>query len=105
VSADKAARLKAQLPGAPRGEQVVEDLPAPSTVHPYDHPSYWAAFILIGDPGGPMPEKAGAASGSSSSLWCFVTGLLAGGLLLGVVVVWRRHRHLDKISRSKREIP
>jgi CHAT domain-containing protein len=40
-----------ELDKLPRGEEV-ERPPAPVTkaVHPYGHPYYWAAFILIGDP-------------------------------------------------------
>jgi CHAT domain-containing protein len=40
-----------ELDKLPRGEEV-ERQPAPVTkaVHPYGHPYYWAAFILIGDP-------------------------------------------------------
>jgi CHAT domain-containing protein len=40
-----------ELDKLPRGVEV-ERPPAPATkaVHPYGHPYYWAAFILIGDP-------------------------------------------------------
>ena len=42
----EAARLR------PRGEveKVEEIVPEPTGSRPYEHPYYWAAFILIGDP-------------------------------------------------------
>jgi CHAT domain-containing protein len=39
------------LAALPRGaEREKPAAPVPATVHPYGHPYYWAAFILIGDP-------------------------------------------------------
>jgi CHAT domain-containing protein len=34
----------------PRGREVKRPRTVPARVHPYAHPYYWAAFILIGDP-------------------------------------------------------
>jgi CHAT domain-containing protein/Tfp pilus assembly protein PilF len=40
-----------QLAVLPRGEEREKPAaPVPAAVHPYGHPYYWAAFILIGDP-------------------------------------------------------
>jgi CHAT domain-containing protein len=40
-----------ELARLPRGaEREKQAAPVPAAVHPYGHPYYWAAFILIGDP-------------------------------------------------------
>jgi CHAT domain-containing protein len=56
----EAARRVAALAAADRGTKTTRPQPpqpatarasaAPTPAHPYDHPYYWAAFILIGDP-------------------------------------------------------
>ncbi len=54
LTADEAYELARQLPDdATRGSirQRQTRVSSPETVHPYEHPYYWAAFILIGDPG------------------------------------------------------
>jgi CHAT domain-containing protein len=39
------------LPGGTRGSQRKSDAPPPKDApRPFAHPSYWSAFILIGDP-------------------------------------------------------
>jgi CHAT domain-containing protein len=39
-----------QIAALPRGLEPVSQSAGPGrSAHPYDHPYYWAAFILIGD--------------------------------------------------------
>ncbi len=45
-SADKAA---AELPQQSRGK-VRGRIDGPVSIHPYEHPYFWAAFVLVGDP-------------------------------------------------------
>jgi CHAT domain-containing protein/Flp pilus assembly protein TadD len=88
LTAAEAARRR------PRGEveQVDAILPGPTDSRPYEHPYYWAAFILIGDPG----DLAAAPENQRSSLsgtiaWVIGSGVLVGALLLAVAArVWRR---------------
>jgi len=98
LSADEAGRLKAQLPGTSRGEKMVDDLPAPSALHPYEHPYYWAAFILIGDPGDLPLAQAGPAR--FSNFWLVVGGLLTGVCVLGAPLVWLWRRYPSKMKES-----
>jgi CHAT domain-containing protein len=51
LPAEQADALIAKLPPDERG-QVRERKPtaAPASAHPFEHPYFWAAFILIGDP-------------------------------------------------------
>ena len=42
-------REQATLPRSTRGHEEARR-PAPATTRPYEHPYYWAAFILVGDP-------------------------------------------------------
>jgi tetratricopeptide (TPR) repeat protein len=48
LSAEEASRRVTSLPSAVRGERV--KAPASGSVRPYEHPTYWAAFVLFGDP-------------------------------------------------------
>jgi CHAT domain-containing protein len=51
LTAEEARRLAADLPGGGRGTERArprDDRPAPA--RPFEHPHYWAAFILVGDP-------------------------------------------------------
>jgi CHAT domain-containing protein len=93
LPAEEVARLRGQLPGTARGRQKVGPLSAAGAVHPYAHPSYWAAFILIGDPGELRREPAG---GPRAAWWPTVAvlavGLSGGGLLLGVAALRGRRR-------------
>jgi CHAT domain-containing protein/Tfp pilus assembly protein PilF len=48
LNADQVERRLDELSrGAPRPRPAT---PVPAAVHPYGHPYYWAAFILVGDP-------------------------------------------------------
>jgi CHAT domain-containing protein len=51
LNVDEATRLGAGLPAAKRLAKVSgPPRPAAGSIRPYEHPYYWAAFILIGDP-------------------------------------------------------
>jgi tetratricopeptide (TPR) repeat protein len=89
LTKSEAARLR------PRGEvePVEEILPDPAGGRPYEHPYYWAAFVLIGDPGDLPPETANQPS---STRWIIpsVIGacVLAGALVMAVVARVRRRK-------------
>jgi CHAT domain-containing protein len=51
------AEVKQATAGLPAGRRIIEEdegpKPArirPASQHPFEHPYYWSAFILIGDP-------------------------------------------------------
>jgi CHAT domain-containing protein len=93
LSAEEVGRLTEQLPNPTRAAEQGADLPTPGVVHPYEHPFYWAAFILIGDPGDLVPEQATPPPASTfSTLWLVVGSLLAGSVFVGTFVAWRRSR-------------
>ena len=51
LTAREVANLEAALPGDTRGaERERKPSVSPEPIHPFEHPHYWAAFILIGDP-------------------------------------------------------
>jgi CHAT domain-containing protein len=59
LDAPEAARLAAAWAGSERGTKTTRPQPArpvrpptsaPAAGYPYDHPYYWAAFVLVGDP-------------------------------------------------------
>jgi CHAT domain-containing protein len=51
LTAKEAERLAKNLPTLERiGTASGQPQPAASSRHPYEHPYYWAAFILMGDP-------------------------------------------------------
>jgi CHAT domain-containing protein/tetratricopeptide (TPR) repeat protein len=47
LAADRGTKTSRPQPPRPATPRAVA---APTPAHPYDHPYYWAAFILIGDP-------------------------------------------------------
>ena len=48
LTPEEVGRLLTALPGNERGER--KGRPATGKSRRYEHPNYWAAFILIGDP-------------------------------------------------------
>jgi CHAT domain-containing protein len=51
LTAREVEELVKKLPG--RGRGTIDDLPRPAAAAPvrsFQHPYYWAGFILIGDP-------------------------------------------------------
>jgi hypothetical protein len=69
-----------------------------ATTRLYDHPHYWAGFILVGDPGDvsiPLPEpNQDEPAGSSPTTWAPIAlWIAAGGLAAGVcLAAWRFRR-------------
>jgi CHAT domain-containing protein len=95
LSWDEVNRLADDLPQGPRGKLApIQRRAARESRRPYDHPYYWAAFILVGDPGD-IPWDAGPAGGAAASggrgngLWTAVligTGVLLALALFGLLV-------------------
>jgi CHAT domain-containing protein/tetratricopeptide (TPR) repeat protein len=89
--------LQADLRRRSRGVVVAEGEPSTGepVVHLYEHPHYWAGFILIGDPGdvsAEIPESVAPSAQpvqveGGSSHWGTV-GLLVSLLVLVVLGVW-----------------
>jgi CHAT domain-containing protein len=49
LTTEEAARAESKLPQVSRGEpRPLKGMPV--SVHPYEHPHFWAAFVLVGDP-------------------------------------------------------
>jgi CHAT domain-containing protein/tetratricopeptide (TPR) repeat protein len=89
LTAAEAARRR------PRGEveQVDAILSGPTDSRPYEHPYYWAAFILIGDPGDLATEPENQRSSLSGAIaWVIGGGVLVGALLLAVAARVRRRK-------------
>jgi CHAT domain-containing protein/tetratricopeptide (TPR) repeat protein len=64
LTAEQAGQLLAGVPGEVRGQVRDWGPPAvPVAVHPFEHPYYWSAFILIGEPGDRMSETTPLADG------------------------------------------
>jgi tetratricopeptide (TPR) repeat protein len=102
LTASEAGRLKGELEAGRRGPPEAVSGPV-AAAHPYEHPTYWAAFILIGDPGdltGAVPVLAPAVDPPSPQpersigAWPWgAGGAVAVGLLFGAVG-WRRRRRV-----------
>src|SRR5262249_8051561 len=69
-------------------------------LRPFQHPYYWAGFILVGDPGdvsAPLPEPAGEATEPTPGpppSWRLAAGL--GGFVLGVALRFAAVPHLRR---------
>lgn len=71
--------------GETRGERPKETAVANAAAHPFDHPYYWSAFILIGDPGDlPQTESPKSARKNLDPVATLLLLLLAlGGITAG----------------------
>jgi CHAT domain-containing protein len=49
LTVEEAGVAESKLPQVSRGD-VRKLKGTPVSVHPYDHPHFWAAFVLVGDP-------------------------------------------------------
>jgi CHAT domain-containing protein len=49
LTIDEAGAAESKLPQISRGE-VRHRVDAPTAIHPYQDPHFWAAFVLVGDP-------------------------------------------------------
>jgi CHAT domain-containing protein len=90
----------ARLPGGSRGDEVKLEAAA-ETSHPYDHPHYWGAFFLLGDPGDVAEQEragheavaaapAAAGGGLPAAFWLGTGAVLC--LLGTAVLLWRLRR-------------
>jgi CHAT domain-containing protein len=105
---EEAVRLLSQLPRGARGEEPVQGKGPIQLGRPYEHPYYWAGFILIGDPGdvsqampvlGDMPPTAtaGPAVAGGVGRWWW----LAAGVGVSVGGLWLARRfHRSARSRA-----
>jgi CHAT domain-containing protein len=92
LSVAEVTRLKAQLLGRTRGPEPTAARP-PGAVRPYAHPFYWAAFILVGDPGDLAPEPGSRSPADEPTALVLTSGsLLVCGTLLFIVFARRRAR-------------
>jgi tetratricopeptide (TPR) repeat protein len=49
LTTEEAGAAESKLPQASRGD-VRRRVVMPVSIHPYEHPHFWAAFVLVGDP-------------------------------------------------------
>jgi CHAT domain-containing protein len=49
LTSEEAGAAESKLPQVSRGE-VRRRVDTPVSIHPYEHPHFWAAFVLVGDP-------------------------------------------------------
>jgi hypothetical protein len=76
-------------------EKAEAVVPASTGSHLYEHPYYWPAFILIGDPGDLSLEPAAPRS-ARWAIPVLIGGCLAVGVLLAVTVARSRRRRSVK---------
>jgi len=82
------AQLQAQFPKEARSQIHQGGASAsPASGHPYEHPYYWSAFILIGEPGEPTAEPTRPIDAEPIPILLPLLLALTG---LGVVQVVRR---------------
>jgi CHAT domain-containing protein len=61
---EEADELRKRLPGLARGKvRAGNGAGATAAAHPFEDPYYWAAFVLIGEPGDWTPEEGGWVGG------------------------------------------
>jgi len=66
LTTEEVERHLAAFPGTVRGDvRDRGEVAVPVTIHPYEHPYYWSAFILIGEPGEQMPNEDATAGGEA----------------------------------------
>jgi tetratricopeptide (TPR) repeat protein len=101
LSGPEVSRMTSQLARGAVG--LKKPLPRWTAGRPYEHPYYWAGFILIGDPGDvPAVGLAGAGSATPPppTGWLprvlITGGLLTGALLIGGGIVRMRRRHASR---------
>ena len=97
LTAEEAERLNAgSAAGGTRGDGSEKVTIAPGVVHPYEHPRFWAAFTLVGDPGDvsvPLPDESPpVAAAASPAGWWPSAPWLGGGVLAaaGLALACRR---------------
>jgi tetratricopeptide (TPR) repeat protein len=101
LSSEEAKQFAAELPARSRGSEVETTGPITGT-RPYEHPYFWAGFILIGDPGDvsqAVPvlaaEATGVAVASESApkgkrWWPWPMGITLLGVSASLFLMWRR---------------
>ncbi len=97
LHAEETTALVKSLPAA-RGLEVVPATPEAGSTQPYAHPYYWAAFILVGDPGdiaqavpvlAPSGDAGVPADGGFIQHWPWLVGV---GTIGAMLVLWRWRR-------------
>ncbi len=110
---EEVAQLQGQFPKEARSQIHQGGVSAsPASGHPFEHPYYWSAFILIGEPGDEPPEgdreirdaaRATAVGEPLPTLAWLVVALL--GLAVIQVVRCRAARPASKSARQPRPAP